>query len=355
MALTTTQVESMSTSQIAALGVDIASLRTLGTPIVLDLNGDGVSTLNYASGVKFDLFAQGQAVQTGWVSSSDGLLVLDRNQDGQINDGSELFGSATKLASGATASDGYQALRELDSNADGVINQDDAVYKELGVWVDSNSDGISETGEVKTLASLGITSISVQATAGTDTNNGNVVGLTSTYDTADGTTHAAADVWFVADKVTSSATVVQPANADVDQAIAALATTGATASTTDSASAVSDAGVVAAVSNLNPVGAPVASNDLRSRVSSLAQAIGAFDGTNPSDTAGLKSSASSEVLASNTPAALAVVSMADAMKKFDASGNLAGNPEVTAAPAVSPIKLASLYDSPNGGVLVAGK
>jgi hypothetical protein len=67
-----------------------------------------------AAGVKFDLFADGNSVRTGWVSSGDGLLVLDRNADGQVNDGSELFGSSTTLASGERAADGYVALRELD-------------------------------------------------------------------------------------------------------------------------------------------------------------------------------------------------------------------------------------------------
>ena len=115
----------MSTTQIAALV-------TLSTPIILDLDGNGVQTMSYSSGVKFDLFAQGQEVQTGWVSSGDGLLVLDRNHDGQINDGSELFGSSTTLASGAKAEDGYQALSELDSNLDGVISQEDEGFSVTG-------------------------------------------------------------------------------------------------------------------------------------------------------------------------------------------------------------------------------
>ncbi len=63
---------------------------------------------------------------------------------------------------------------------------------------------MSGAGELKTLASLGIAKINAQATAGAGTDNGNLLGLTSTYETTDGATHAAADVWFVTDRVASS-------------------------------------------------------------------------------------------------------------------------------------------------------
>jgi hypothetical protein len=150
--------------------------------------------------VTFDLFAEGASIHTGWVSAGDGLLVFDRNHDSVINDGSELFGSATRLAGGGLAENGYAALSELDSNLDGLITDDDAAFDDLRVWVDANSDGASRSSELKTLASLGIVQIDLEATAGTGTDNGNVVGLTSTYETSDGNTHAAADVWFVADR-----------------------------------------------------------------------------------------------------------------------------------------------------------
>jgi hypothetical protein len=162
----------------------------------LDLNGDGVHTLGLSAGVQFDLLAKGAKVQTGWVGGGDGLLALDRNHDGTINDGSELFGSSTVLADGTRAQDGYQALAALDSNGDGMISHQDAVFAQLRVWVDANSDGLTAPDELRTLDGWGIASISTQAFASTQVNNGNVLGLVSSYQTTDGQTHQAADVWF---------------------------------------------------------------------------------------------------------------------------------------------------------------
>ena len=149
-----------------------------------------------SEGVEFDLLSNGKPVQTGWVSAGDGLLVMDRNGDQSINDGGELFGSSTLLANGTKAPDGYAALSELDTNKDGVINQADGAFAKLGVWIDSNSDGQSGSGEIKTLAELGIKQLSLQVTTGDVVDHGNLLGLTSTFETVDGVTHAAADVWF---------------------------------------------------------------------------------------------------------------------------------------------------------------
>jgi hypothetical protein len=207
VAIPTADVRVMTTAQIAALTtcsltvtqksvLSLSQVSVYRTPIVLDLNGDGVKTLALGAGVRFDLAADGQAVQTGWVSAQDGLLVRDVNHDGTINNGAELFGSSTTLADGSRANDGYQALAELDSNHDGVISQADAAYGELGVWVDGNSDGVSQSAEIRSLSEMGITQVSTQTTAGDGVDNGNILGLTSSYQTSDGVSHAAADVWF---------------------------------------------------------------------------------------------------------------------------------------------------------------
>jgi len=200
--LSSNQVAALSTSQTMALSsVQFAQITNHGgkqhTPIVLDLDGNGIQTLSVNAGVNFDLLANGQPVQTGWVGSGDGLLVMDRNQDGSINDGSELFGSSTVLADGSKAVDGYQALAQLDTNQDGVISSADAQFAKLGVWVDGNADGQTGGGEVKSLAQLNIAQLSLSAQVTKDINNGNLVGLTSSYQTNDGVTHTAADVWFV--------------------------------------------------------------------------------------------------------------------------------------------------------------
>jgi hypothetical protein len=99
-AFTGTQVAAMSVTQTMALPSGSVNY---ATPLILDLDGNGVQTQSIAAGVQFDIRGEGKAVHTGWVDAHDGLLALDRNGDGVINDGGELFGSATALADGSKA------------------------------------------------------------------------------------------------------------------------------------------------------------------------------------------------------------------------------------------------------------
>jgi hypothetical protein len=213
-ALTADQVCNLTTTQLGALTTTQIGSLALVTPIVLDLNDDGIKTLSVNAGVKFDMLADGISIQTGWVGPQDGLLVSDRNQDGVISDGSELFGSSTALSNGAKALDGYQALAEFDTNKDGVVNQQDTDFNKLSVWMDSNSDGVTGSGELKSLTELGITQLSVKADAVLESNAGNLVGLTSTYQTVDGKQHASADVWFVIDKDSELGSGISASNVD---------------------------------------------------------------------------------------------------------------------------------------------
>ncbi|USH01143.1 Ig-like domain-containing protein [Grimontia kaedaensis] len=167
------------------------------TPIVLDLDGDGIETSDVTEApVGFDYDGDGEKVNTGWVSGGDGLLVHDVNKDGQINDGSELFGSNTLLQDGTTAADGYEALAQHDSNADGVIDKNDAIYADLNVWVDKDQDGETDEGELLSMGDAGVASINLDAQTTDDEQNNNVIGKTSTYTTTGGEERAAADVWF---------------------------------------------------------------------------------------------------------------------------------------------------------------
>jgi hypothetical protein len=203
-ALTALQVCALSTTQLGALSTTQIGSMSLASPIILDLDGDGISTLSVQNGIRFDLTADGSLVKTGWVAPNDGLLVIDRNQDGVINDGSELFGTSTTLENGAKAVDGYQALAELDSNQDGVINSQDTAFSKLGVWVDSNSDAQTGSGELKSLSDFNIVQLNLNANTARDSSQGNLIVLTSSYQTSDGLLHAAADVWFVVDKETDA-------------------------------------------------------------------------------------------------------------------------------------------------------
>lgn len=170
------------------------SLVVAATPLVLDLNGDGVQTTSFSESMLFDLLATGAKQSLGWVSKQDGLLAIDLNGDGQINSGAELFGSSTVLTHGAHAKDGWAALAALDSNADGKLDVQDAQFDQLRVWVDANGNGQTDAQELRTLADHHIASIDLAADGRSIQQNGNVVQGFSTYTTADGSTHEVADV-----------------------------------------------------------------------------------------------------------------------------------------------------------------
>ena len=351
-AFSTSQVTALATAQIQALNTAAYAALDTSTPIILDLNGDGVRTLSIASGVKFDIFADGKSINTGWVSSGDGLLVLDRNKDGVINDGAELFGSATVLESGQRAPDGYAALRELDSSGDGVISSNDEAFADLRVWVDSNSDGSSGTGEMFSLDSLGISKINLNTSIGSSTDQGNLLGLTSTYETTDGKTHAAADVWFAVDKDGVNATA-----GTLDAAIAAL--NAGTSSSTSGPSTLIDMEVAGFTSGpTQAASSPVEiKDDLRTRVGSLAQAIGTFgeDASSHFDLlAGPRPETLSSGLPTTPPVTLAVGNLADAMRQFDAGESLGVKPLTAAAPSTKSLSLPGLQDPAALSMLAAG-
>lgn len=134
-------------------------------PLILDLNGDGLVTTNLdQSNVYFDLDTNGFAERTAWVDANDGLLVLDRDGDGKITNGQELFGDQTLLSNGTRATSGFEALREFDDNKDGKIDASDIVYLKLKVWQDLNRDGVSQAEEMKSLADVGIKAINLSST-----------------------------------------------------------------------------------------------------------------------------------------------------------------------------------------------
>ena len=121
------------------------------SPLILDLNGNGVETTSTDNGVYFDHDGNGFSEKTAWVSANDGLLVRDINGNGKIDSGAELFGNNTILSNGQKAANGFEALKDLDSNRDGVFNSSDAAWNEVKVWKDSNQNGKVDDGELLTL------------------------------------------------------------------------------------------------------------------------------------------------------------------------------------------------------------
>ncbi len=167
-------------------------------PLVLDLDGDGLETVGTAAGILFDHDGDGIKTGSGWVKPDDGFLVWDRNGNEQIDDGRELFGDATIKSNGQKAIDGFDALNDLDVNHDGKIDNLDAAYSQLGIWQDANQNGITDSGELKTLAEQGIASINTAAVDHLQTlPNGNQLADLGRYtrtDGSSGTTGVAGDM-----------------------------------------------------------------------------------------------------------------------------------------------------------------
>jgi len=126
------------------------------SPIVLDLNGDGVSLLdNRATNVAYDWDSDGRADQTGWISKTDGFLVFDRNGDGLATNGSELSFTGDKEG----AKSDLDGLRAFDSNNDGQFSAGDEKFNEFKIWQDRNGDGHAGFGEMLSLEEAGVASI----------------------------------------------------------------------------------------------------------------------------------------------------------------------------------------------------
>lgn len=160
-------------------------------PLVLDLNDNNVfDTTTPEDGHLFDLRGTGEPIQAATATNGDALLALDRNRNGQIDSGKELFGDQNGAA------DGFSELAQLDANGDGRVDSEDPIFNRLLAFEDRNRNGRSEPGELKPLIDVGVKSLNLDATESSEKSNGNSVVADSTFERTDGTTGRLGELLF---------------------------------------------------------------------------------------------------------------------------------------------------------------
>ncbi|WP_287731637.1 FG-GAP-like repeat-containing protein, partial [Microcystis sp. M090S1] len=190
-------------------------------PLIVDLDNNGIKLINLDNSlIRFDIDADGYSENVSW--TNDGLLTVDLNHDGTINNITEIFSEYFKDGS---ANSGLEALKTYDTNNNGIISSTDTQFNQILVWQDLNQDGISQPNELKTLAQHNITSINLNAIASETIQDGNIIKKRSFFNRADGTGGEISDVAFLVTqtgfKVIQTATGIQIV-AENDQAASLL-------------------------------------------------------------------------------------------------------------------------------------
>ncbi len=168
------------------------SLEELGIkkvdPLVLDLDGKGIQLTEAGKGAIFDVTADGKLDSTAWVKGNTALLTYDRNGNGVVDNGSELFGDQNGAAHG------FEELGKYDANGDRKITILDPIFKALKLYRDLNGDGKMGKNEFSTLSELGIKALNLNFMRTSADINGNSLILNGSFEREDGSTGQLADV-----------------------------------------------------------------------------------------------------------------------------------------------------------------
>ena len=162
------------------------TFRRYASPLVLDLLGNGLQFTSAEEGVFFDLDADGYVEKTGWTAKQtefdDAFLIYDKNDNGQVDNGKELFGDQNG------EKNGFIELAKYDNNRDNVINKDDPIYFKLRLWADMNANTKVDKGEIKTLEEANVVEIPLDYTEEVDKKGnlltdiwGNITGIAGSF------------------------------------------------------------------------------------------------------------------------------------------------------------------------------
>ncbi len=138
-----------------AIDIRVEHLKHQADPLIVDLDGDGFDLVDTKNGVMFDIDGDGKKELTSWITGDDAFLALDRNLNGKIDNGKELFGDQNG------ALNGFLELSKLDWDKNGILNFKDPMFKKLLLFRDLNGNGKSEKGELIPLYKAGISSINL--------------------------------------------------------------------------------------------------------------------------------------------------------------------------------------------------
>ncbi|UQR67991.1 Ig-like domain-containing protein [Bradyrhizobium sp. C-145] len=164
---------------------------TVTDPLILDLGQNGYTFSSIAEGVSFDINGDGTRDQVAWNSSGDGILAMDLNGNGLIDDGTELF---TPVFGAGSFSSGGEALASLDSNHDQLIDSNDQAFQNLLIWKDADVDGSTDEGELTSLSDAGIETIEVPSTPTSNEISGQEVIGEGIFTRADGSSGSYVEV-----------------------------------------------------------------------------------------------------------------------------------------------------------------